>query len=261
VFSVRPRNLATVLTAALLLAGCRKEAPSARPVPTGTAEPAAEPAEDKPLPEPAPAEGRPSADASRPSTPPTGRDTQQLPAGHPPIATRPKSAPQRSRPVVAAADGRLTVAGIRFDLPEAWEAQAPSSSMRLAQYSLPGEAGPAGMAVFAGIGGSAQANITRWTAQFKDPGNPHDQPVSEVEKFANGQLRLSIVRAEGIYSGTRTDPAAPPAKPEPDQALFGIIVEGGPQGILFIKVTGPKATVKSHDQVLSAFAQSAALAP
>ncbi len=55
-------------------------------------------------------------------------------------------------------------------------------------------------------------------------------------------------------------PFAPPQAPRPDQALFGVIVEGGPMGSVFVKVTGPEATIQSHSEALSAFAGSALLA-
>ena len=205
-----------------------------------------------------PGDAASSSGESKPAVPPPG--TGPLPAGHPPITPAPKDTPRRSRPGATEADGKLIVAGVSLELPKGWTPEKPRSSIRLAQYSLPGPGGPAELAVFGGIGGSAEANIERWIAQFADPNTPDDKPASDVQRFEQGGLKVSIVRASGVYSTTLTTPTAPAGLPKTGQALFGIIVEGGPRGMLFVKATGPEATIESHDQALGAFARSAALA-
>ncbi len=65
--------------------------------------------------------------------------------------------------------------GVTLVAPQGWVSEQPSSSMRKSQYRLPGPdtGGDAEVAVFAGIGGSAQANIDRWIGQFSGPdGSP-----------------------------------------------------------------------------------------
>ncbi|MHC4609231.1 MAG: hypothetical protein ACYS7M_02655 [Planctomycetota bacterium] len=247
----------TVLSIAVALGGCRREPP---PPPLAPSSPQAAPAPasaDKvATPPPGAPEASPPPTASAPAI--TGRE--QLPPGHPPIDSPPQRPPQRSGAAKATeADGELTVAGLRFDIPEGWESQKPRSSMRAAQYSLPGEAGPAELAVFPGIGGTVQANIDRWIAQFKDPENPDGKVDSEVKTFEKGGLKLSIVRASGTHTPARMGPSAPPTDSVSAYALFGVIVEGGPQGTLFIKTTGPLATINAHGDALTNIAQSATL--
>jgi len=247
-----------VLTAALIPSGCRKDdsaAPTASSTSTAAepSSPAAAPSQAELPPGHPPLTGAAPTEASAAPTP----GAEQLPTGHPPIEQAPPVAPPPSG-AATVADGKLEVAGLSFEVPEGWLVQKPTSSMRAAQYGLPGDAGAAELAVFAGIGGSAQLNIDRWISQFKNPTDPQAKPESEVQTFQKGGLKISIARATGTFGGTVMAPGAPAAAPKSSQSLFGLIVEGGPQGILFVKAVGPEATVKAQDEALTAFAQSAA---
>ena len=90
--------------------------------------------------------------------------TEQLLAATPPPAN----------PQTGATTVTLRLLDLTAHVPAAWESQSPSSSMRLAQYRVPGTAG-SGDAEFVvfyfgqGQGGSAEANITRWQSQFSSP--------------------------------------------------------------------------------------------
>jgi hypothetical protein len=55
-------------------------------------------------------------------------------------------------------------------------------------------------------------------------------------------------------------PGMPPQEPQADSAMYGMIIEGGPAGTVFVKVTGPKTTIDAAKESLEAFNQSARLA-
>ena len=88
-----------------------------------------------------------------------------------------------------------------------------------------------------GQGGSTQANVDRWIAQFKPekgsagPGKPVSMKV--------GAIPVTIVTTEGTYSSGMP---GGPSTPKPGWALRGGIAEG-PQGPVFFKMYGPKKTV------------------
>jgi len=111
-----------------------------------------------------------------------------------------ESAPE---PAVSAGPATSSAAGLRFEAPTTWISEAPSSSMRLAQYRLPGLEGDpedAELAVFyfGGQGGSVQANVDRWIGQFS---NPDGSPVTDPrvsQRDANG-VPLTIVDVRGTY--------------------------------------------------------------
>lgn len=155
----------------------------------------------------------------------------------------------------------LAVAGLAFAIPESWQARKPGTSMRLAEYALPGSGGEAELLVFVfppGQGGDRAANVERWLGQFTDSAG--GTPFARTTSMEVNGLKVTIVEAEGTYRPT-AGPMAPPADPRPDHALFGIIVEGGREGNVFVKVTGPKTTMAEQRQNLSACAASARKAP
>ncbi len=157
---------------------------------------------------------------------------------------------------VARQAAALTVAGLTFDLPPGWIAEQPSSMMRLAQYRLPGDAGAAELTVFSfgpGQGGDVQSNIDRWVAQFEPSAT---EAVSDVESFDQENLKVWVVKARGNYTPAVMGPMVSPQAPKTRLALFGLIVEGAPQGSVFIKVIGPEETLRAHDDHLQAFAKS-----
>ena len=65
-------------------------------------------------------------------------------------------------------------ASLKFDVPAGWVSKTPSSSMRVAEFTLPKVASDAEDATvtvyyFGGQGGSVQANIDRWIGQMAQP--------------------------------------------------------------------------------------------
>jgi hypothetical protein len=148
-----------------------------------------------------------------------------------------------SSPAAVSPEGAVDVAGVSFSVPPEWRRESPSSPMRAAQFAIPG-AGNEKDGLFvvyffgSGQGGGVAEIIERWKGQFLDAsGQPAAGNVSSDRR--NG-LAVTIVTAEGTYSsGLPMGPAAP----EPNSELWGAIVEG-PQGNVFFKATGPKATVE-----------------
>ena len=61
----------------------------------------------------------------------------------------------------------IDIGDLRFVLPESWEQENPSNSMRLAQFLLPDKDKNARLVVFSGIGGTIRDNLERWYKQFE----------------------------------------------------------------------------------------------
>ncbi|WP_228531118.1 MULTISPECIES: hypothetical protein [Myxococcaceae] len=135
--------------------------------------------------------------------------------------------------------------GLTWSPPAAWTLE-PERPMRAATYRLApaqGDAEPAELAVFhfgAGQGGDVEANVKRWLSQFKRPdGSPVDADAKRTQEKVHG-LRMTTVDVQGTYaSGMMMGPATP----KPGWRLLGAIVEGGPEGPVFFKLTGPARTV------------------
>jgi len=179
-----------------------------------------------------------------------------------PAAPRPTPSAQMAPAPREDAEGApINAAGILFDVPASWKTVPPSSNMRLAEFELPGDAGAGNATIFCfgpGQGGSVDANIQRWVGQFTNPDDPNAAPEWDQQRLEQDGLKLVVVKAFGTY--TPMSFGGPPAQPQPDQTLFGLIVEGGPQGTVFVRATGPAATMQQHAPTFSAFAKSAMLA-
>ena len=146
---------------------------------------------------------------------------------------------------------RAEMVGIAFDLPASWEATEPSSAMRKAQYALPpAEAGGRGgeMVVFhfgPNQGGGAMANIQRWIGQMDvDAGTEPTIYIHDV-----GDMKISEV----VVFGTQlpSTMGTGPTEPLPGSGLHGVIIEGAPQGSVFIKITGDRATVEAAEPAVA----------
>jgi len=138
-------------------------------------------------------------------------------------------------------------------LPAGWVSRAPSSSMRLAEFTTPKVAGK-GAEVIAyffggGQGGSVEANLARWHAQFSNPnGQPVEQkllaPKPSVFKITIAEYRGTYAR--GIGAGSAPDAALL------NHVLIAAIVET-PKGTLTFQLFGPSAAVDAQRDAYIAF--------
>jgi hypothetical protein len=131
---------------------------------------------------------------------------------------------------------------LNFELPSAWELLEPSSSKRIAQASIPGEAGSGELAVFhfgAGQGGSVEANIDRWIEQMELRSG--ESPQRDV--FQVGNFTVTWVDAAGTLKASSMGMG--PASAQENYRLLGAVVEG-PNGPWFFKATGPQQTLGSE---------------
>jgi hypothetical protein len=173
----------------------------------------------------------PAAPATAPSSEPAAAPSQPtLPALHPSSA-EPGTAP--------------TAAGLSWTASKPFSPRTPKSSMRVAEYGVEGGDSSTELAVFFfGVdqGGSVEANMTRWIGQFKQPDGSETQ-AKRSERTVNA-IAVSLVEAHGTYGGGMTMPGAPPSAAQPDAMLLGAIAQG-PQGSVFFKLIGPRASVES----------------
>lgn len=149
-------------------------------------------------------------------------------------------------------------AGMMWQAPEDWTKEMPTSSMRKAQYRLPGvESDPEDASVvvfyFQGEGGGVQANIERWVSQFKQPENGQLQP--ETEKQTVNGLQQTIVDVSGTYL-FKTRPMAPTATEKPGFRMLAAVIEGAESGPWFVKCVGPEKTMAKWEDSIYQFLQT-----
>ena len=153
-------------------------------------------------------------------------------------------------PAAMGAATGVPASSIDMDLPKAWEKQAPSSSMRIAQAAIPGPGGPGEFAVFffgPGGGGSVDANIERWVGQMETSDHP------KPETFESGGMKVTWVDVKGTMKPSQMGMA--PSQPLTDARLYGAVVEG-PGGPWFFKATGSNKTMAPQRDAFVAMLKS-----
>jgi hypothetical protein len=212
---------------------------------------------------PTPKEGTASTGAAPVGTTETGGAHPAVGTQDPHAGMAPPQTPQGQGAASGQPDGSgmIDVGAIAFRLPPKWEAQQPTSSMRRAQVSASGSAGPAELIVyfFGPQGaGTAQANIERWIGQFT---NPDGSPVSDAKQSSSKVSTFDVTKLEvaGKFAGGMAA-AGQPQAPQADQRLIAAIVNtaGGPY---YFKFLGPNASVTENGVVFDALIASIVASP
>jgi hypothetical protein len=141
-----------------------------------------------------------------------------------------------------------------FPAQPGWVAETPTSSMRVAQFRLPGRDGArdAEFAVFAFAGGgTVESNLDRWCAQFEQPGGGDSREAATTEVTRRDDLTVHRVEVSGTYVA-ETTPGSGQRLNEPGWKLVGAVIEG-PSGLHFVKCTGPAETVDFWRDSVDAF--------
>ena len=152
--------------------------------------------------------------------------------------------------------------GIRWTRPAGWTTEA-ARPMRAATYTVPPAAGDqqGGECVVyyfgEGQGGSVDANIERWTSQFRGPGGK--PVVPKVAKRTSNALAIVTIDVSGEYTGMG-GPMARDRTAVPGYRLLGAVIEG-PRGNVFVKFTAPEHTVAANEQKFAQLLASMQLEP
>jgi hypothetical protein len=147
--------------------------------------------------------------------------------------------------------------------PADWMPRPPESTMRLAEFTLPASADggqPVEAVVYffgAGQGGSADANVERWRAQFFDESGGHPQP--EIETLDGVEFPTTVVKLRGRYARA-IGMGGTPDDAVPDQVLLAAVVET-PSGNLFVQAHGPSDGVLAAEKGYYALVRSIRSAP
>lgn len=140
-----------------------------------------------------------------------------------------------------------TVGGFQFMVPAGWQEQPPKSQFVLGEFSLTGEGGPARLTV-SSAGGGIEANLERWRGQFSRGPNGPEPRESEITFDGQKGTLLEL-------SGSYTDMFGG-GQPSRDWRMLGVAVPMGPTNV-FVKLTGPQATVTDQRAAFLRFVESA----
>ena len=193
--------------------------------------------------------------SSEPGTAPSASVVQQPSA---PVAQPAAPAEKPSaQPTTATLEAPASGGGLTWHAPAPFVVRAPKSSMRVAEYGIDGDAA-AELAVFyfgPDQGGSIEANMTRWIGQFAQPDG--SETKAKRDELSVKGLPVALVEAKGTYSGGMAMPGSAAPASQPDAMLLGAIIKG-PNGSVFFKLVGPRASVEKARSGFDALVQSVA---
>jgi proline iminopeptidase len=150
----------------------------------------------------------------------------------------------------------VTLLDYHATVPAGWVTVTATSSMRLAQYTIPvrSDSVTAEAVVYffgKGQGGNVEANLARWKGQFS---NPDGSAVHEkVERDSSGAFPIAIAEYRGTYA--RGIGAGDAANAKSGQSLVAVIAET-PRGTLFFQLFGPTDAVTRQRAALAGFVRS-----
>jgi hypothetical protein len=152
---------------------------------------------------------------------------------------------------------------LALQVPEEWKLELPANtSMRKAEFVLPGPGGDARLVVyrFAGGAGGFTANIERWKGQMTPPAGV--EPTIAERELAG--LKLASIDVSGRFAG-QSMPGAPPQPPIDDARLFAAAIEQSGSDPWYLKLVGPKPTIdvwaSAWETMLGSLAPAPAPAP
>jgi hypothetical protein len=140
---------------------------------------------------------------------------------------------------------------ISLEAPAGWIREQPRVRIIEAEFSVPaveGDANAAGRVTLMRAGGTVQANIDRWMAQF----SPLDRKA--VEKTSVAGQEVHLVDLAGTYLNRR-GPFAP-AVASDDYRMLGAIVVTKQYGRYFVKFYGPRAIVGKNEKAFQSMIKS-----
>lgn len=180
------------------------------------------------------------------------------PCGNVPVTreSRQLELPSTPPPVVTTSPGGIAFGSLTAQVPSGWRTEQPSTSMRIEQFRLSGvDMGEedAELAVFSGIGGSAEDNLARWFNQFEQPDGSLSGETAGVRTFSIDGMNVTMADLSGTFLGSGMMGSDPVDRP--GYRLLAAIVEAADDTYYF-KLVGPEPTVRKWARSFDEFIRS-----
>lgn len=168
-------------------------------------------------------------------------DTNNLPAGHPPVGpAAPGAAPAPGMDNMANTAVPTGSDSLIWAAPAHWTAK-PTGQMRKGSYAIKGAGGEADLSItaFPGDTGGLLANLNRWRGQISLAPLSADQLDANTQHLDIGPLHVDVVDFAGTANGAPT-------------RIIGAVVPNGRE-TWFFKLMGPDALVAGEKDAFMKF--------
>jgi hypothetical protein len=153
---------------------------------------------------------------------------------------------------------------LKFTAPAGWQPREASSSMRVAEFVLPGANSADGKSpradaelvvyFFGGSGGSVDANVQRWLGQMQQPDGRQTKDIALHDSRTVNGLRVSTLDVSGTYVA-EVRPGSSERHNSPGFRMRTAVVDT-PRGPYYIKLVGPASTIATWDRSYNEFLDS-----
>jgi hypothetical protein len=148
----------------------------------------------------------------------------------------------------------IDLAGGKFALkaPATWVRKQPQTRIVEHEFAIPAVEGDKaeGRLTVMGAGGSVEANIDRWYAQFSQPDGGSTRERAQVTQIKAAGQDVHLVDVSGTFKDQR-GPVAP-AVERPKYRMLAAIIATKDQGNYFIKLYGPERTIADNEKAFVA---------
>jgi len=147
-----------------------------------------------------------------------------------------------------AAQSPASFLGYTTTVPATWTFRTPSSSLRLAEYVVPGDAEVVVYFFGPQMASNVEANLTRWRGQFSMPDG--SKPTERIASDSVSGMLVTTAEFTGTYR--RGIGAGSADSVKTGQTLIASIVPTS-KGTLFIQLFGPSVAVADQRAAFLSF--------
>jgi len=155
-------------------------------------------------------------------------------------------------------DHQVAIGGGAYHMmaPKDWVRKMPASRIVEHEFEIPAAEGDerAGRATVMGAGGSVEANLDRWYAQFKQPDGAETKDRAKVEKIEVAGQEVHMVDIAGTYNDR--PPFAGVDLFRENYRMLAAIITTKNAGNYYLKFYGPERTVVANQKAFERMVKS-----
>jgi len=146
---------------------------------------------------------------------------------------------------------------IQLDVPDGWQSKKPRNRIVEFEFAIPAIEGDDvdGRVTVMGAGGSIDANVSRWIAQFVQPDRTATSKRTRREEIEVAGQQIHLVDITGDFKDRPRGPLGPTIMREKYRMLGAIIVTDK-LGQYFVKATGPRRTIAKNEEAFKKLVES-----
>ncbi len=147
---------------------------------------------------------------------------------------------------------KLSDGKIQLTAAKNWERQKPRTNIVEYEFSVPAVEDDTvdGRVTIMGAGGSIEANIGRWLAQFTQPDGASTKERSQIEEQKIAGQEVHLVDITGTFKDQPRGPFGPTTLRD-NYRMLGAIISTEKRGQYFVKMYGPRKTIAANEKAFN----------